>query len=129
MDLPTFGALAALASAATWAVTSLLVRTLSPPFTSVGINAFRSSIAGVLLLDTGVVILEGLDLAAVAPGPYELVCLPLRLAGLDGAPCRALLGRRGRGGATPQRWHALQPAAASRSFGSVGFGESARPPR
>jgi len=38
-----------------------------------------------------VFILEGLDLRGVAPGRYELLCLPLRLAGLDGAPARAAL--------------------------------------
>jgi arylformamidase len=38
-----------------------------------------------------VVILEGLDLSAVAPGGYELICLPLKIAAGDGAPCRALL--------------------------------------
>lgn len=45
-----------------------------------------------VLLGAGVVILEGLDLSAVAPGRYELLCLPLKLAGADGAPCRVLLG-------------------------------------
>jgi arylformamidase len=55
-----------------------------------------------VLLEAGVVILEGLDLRAVAEGPHELVCLPLRLRGGDGAPARALLrplagaGARGR---------------------------------
>jgi arylformamidase len=43
------------------------------------------------LLEAGVVIVEGLDLASVAPGGYELVCLPLRIAGGDGAPARAVL--------------------------------------
>lgn len=43
------------------------------------------------LLQAGVVILEGLDLRAVTPGPYQLICLPLRLRGLDGAPARAVL--------------------------------------
>jgi arylformamidase len=43
------------------------------------------------LLERGVVIVEGLDLSAPAAGPYELHCLPLRLAGLDGAPARAVL--------------------------------------
>jgi arylformamidase len=43
------------------------------------------------LLGAGVVIVEGLDLSAVAPGGYELVCLPLRVAGGDGAPARAIL--------------------------------------
>lgn len=48
------------------------------------------------LLRQGVVILEGIDLSAVAPGEYELLCLPLRLAGLDGAPARAVLRERPR---------------------------------
>jgi len=39
----------------------------------------------------GAVILEGLDLEAVPDGRYELIALPLRLAGMDGAPVRALL--------------------------------------
>ena len=43
------------------------------------------------LLEAGILIVEGLDLAAVAAGDYELICLPLRLAGSDGAPARALL--------------------------------------
>jgi len=46
------------------------------------------------LLAAGVWILEGLDLRGVDPGPYDLVCLPLRLAVADGAPARALLRRR-----------------------------------
>jgi arylformamidase len=35
--------------------------------------------------------LENLDLRGVPPGRYELVAPPLRVAGLDGAPVRALL--------------------------------------
>jgi arylformamidase len=42
-------------------------------------------------LDHGVILLEGIDLAQIAPGRYELICLPLRLRGSDGAPCRAVL--------------------------------------
>jgi arylformamidase len=45
------------------------------------------------LLGAGVVALEGLDLREVEPGSYELVCLPLRLDGSDGAPARAILLR------------------------------------
>ena len=41
-------------------------------------------------------ILENLVLADVAPGDYELIALPLKLAGLDAAPVRAVL-RMGRG--------------------------------
>ncbi len=43
------------------------------------------------LLDAGVIILEGLDLSAVPPGAYELLCLPLKLLGGDGAPARVVL--------------------------------------
>lgn len=43
------------------------------------------------LLGAGVVILEGLNLSAVEPGSYTLVCFPLRIANGDGAPCRAVL--------------------------------------
>jgi arylformamidase len=44
-----------------------------------------------ILLGAGVVIVEGLDLAGVAPASYQLVCLPLRIVGGDGAPARAVL--------------------------------------
>jgi arylformamidase len=44
-----------------------------------------------ILLEAGVVILEGLNLSAVSPGRYSLYCLPLKLAGSDGAPARAIL--------------------------------------
>jgi arylformamidase len=43
------------------------------------------------LLRAGVVAVEGLDLRGIEPGPYTLVCLPLRLEGSDGAPARAIL--------------------------------------
>ncbi len=48
-----------------------------------------------VLLRAGVWLLEGLDLSAVEPGEYELICLPLRIAGADGAPARAFLRRSG----------------------------------
>jgi arylformamidase len=43
------------------------------------------------LLGAGIWILEGLNLAAVEPGHYELVCLPIRILHADGAPARAAL--------------------------------------
>ncbi len=43
------------------------------------------------LLGRGVVIVEGLALAAPPPGAYDFICLPLLLEGLDGAPARAIL--------------------------------------
>ncbi len=43
------------------------------------------------LLEAEVWILEGLDLTGVAPGNYELCCVPLRISGCDASPIRALL--------------------------------------
>ena len=43
------------------------------------------------ILDHGGCVLENLDLRDVAPGSYILKALPLRIAGLDAAPVRALL--------------------------------------
>lgn len=39
----------------------------------------------------GVAILENLDLSRVPAGDYELIALPLRIAGGDGSPVRAIL--------------------------------------
>ena len=44
-----------------------------------------------ILLERGIIIVEGLDLSGPPLGPYELRVLPLRLVGLDGAPARAVL--------------------------------------
>jgi arylformamidase len=44
-----------------------------------------------ILLDAGVVVIEGLDLSRVSQGRYTLHCLPLKLGGADGAPTRAIL--------------------------------------
>lgn len=43
------------------------------------------------LLEDGMVVLEGVDLRAVSPGEYLLVCAPLKLEGAEGAPTRAFL--------------------------------------
>lgn len=44
-----------------------------------------------ILLKSGVVIVEGLDLSEISQGRYTLYCLPLKLSGSDGAPARAIL--------------------------------------
>jgi arylformamidase len=46
------------------------------------------------LLGAGVVVLEGVDLRRIEPGPYELLAAPVRWEGADGAPARALLRPR-----------------------------------
>jgi arylformamidase len=43
------------------------------------------------LLEAGICVIEGLDLSAVQPGDYEMLCLPIRLKGADGAPARVVL--------------------------------------
>lgn len=43
------------------------------------------------LLGAGVVIIEALNLSEVAAGDYELIALPLKLKGADGAPARVVL--------------------------------------
>src|SRR5215813_1007646 len=50
LSLPALGALCALGSGLTWAVTSLLVRTVSPPLSSVTASAIRALLGGGVLL-------------------------------------------------------------------------------
>jgi arylformamidase len=66
----------------------LLVGTDAP-----SIDAFESKDlrAHKILLAHDAAILEGVRLAHVTPGDYELICLPLKFAGLDGSPVRAIL--------------------------------------
>lgn len=47
-----------------------------------------------LLLQSNVVLLEGLNLSEVNPGIYELVALPILIQGSDGAPARVILIER-----------------------------------
>jgi arylformamidase len=46
-----------------------------------------------VLLGAGTIVIEGLNLADVDPGVYEMICLPLRIVGADGAPARVVLRR------------------------------------
>jgi len=72
----------------------LLVGTDAP-----SVDAFNSKTLTVhkILLRHGIAILEGIRLAHVPAGDYELIALPLRLAGLDGSPVRAVLRDRNQG--------------------------------
>lgn len=45
----------------------------------------------VALLERDILIIEGLYLADVQQGDYDLICLPLPLEGSDGAPARVIL--------------------------------------
>ncbi len=44
-----------------------------------------------IFLEAGVIILEGINLSHVPEGIYELLCLPIKIKGADGAPARAVL--------------------------------------
>ena len=44
-----------------------------------------------ILLEAGVVVLEGLNLSDIRQGRYTIYCLPLKLVGSEGAPARAIL--------------------------------------
>jgi arylformamidase len=55
------------------------------PFDSKTLDAHHTLFRG------GIAILEGLVLDGVPEGVYELIALPLRLAGLDASPVRAVL--------------------------------------
>lgn len=44
-----------------------------------------------ILLHAGVIILEGLNLIDVTEGNYELICLPIKIMEVEGAPARAIL--------------------------------------
>jgi arylformamidase len=52
---------------------------------------FDSAATHQILLQNRVVILEGIYLGQVEPGAYQLVCLPLKIQGVEGVPCRAVL--------------------------------------
>ena len=58
---------------------------------SVDPHAAEAGPAHWTLLSADIVIVEGLNLSGVPVGDYEFVCLPLPIAGGDGAPARAVL--------------------------------------
>ena len=77
---PLLGALCALGSALTWAVISLLVRTVSPPLSSVAVSVLRSLTGGALLL-AWVLAAGGLGaLAAVPAGTLALLAVSVVIA-------------------------------------------------
>lgn len=47
-----------------------------------------------VMLGAGIWVIEGLWLKDIEPGDYDLICLPMKIKGADGAPCRALLRKR-----------------------------------
>ena len=44
-----------------------------------------------ILLSKGIVLLEGIILTEVDEGDYQIVCFPIKIKGVEAAPCRAVL--------------------------------------
>lgn len=44
-----------------------------------------------LFLEAGCIIIEGLSLTGIDPGPHQLIALPLRMEGAEASPARVLL--------------------------------------
>ncbi len=60
-------------------------------YLSIGAYTGDGALVHRILLDAGIWIIEGLDLSEAPPGNYELVCLPLKIEGIEAAPARAFL--------------------------------------
>jgi arylformamidase len=67
------------------------VRTVGIDYLSVGGYHVDGAKVHRTLLDAGIWIIEGLDLSSAPAGNYEMICLPVKLHGSDGAPARAIL--------------------------------------
>jgi arylformamidase len=67
------------------------VQTVGVDYLSVGDPGASGDETHRILLAAGIWIIEGLNLERVEPGDYELLCLPLKISGGDGAPARAVL--------------------------------------
>jgi len=72
------------------------VRTVGVDYLSVGGYKRDGVETHHALLGAGIWVIEGLNLATVKPGEYELICLPLKLQGAEGAPARALVRKKAR---------------------------------
>jgi len=66
------------------------VRLVGVDYLSVGGFHVDGAVTHRIMLEAGIWLLEGLDLSGLSPGPVELVCLPLKLIGTEGAPARAV---------------------------------------
>jgi arylformamidase len=69
----------------------LQVQTVGVDYLSVGGYRSDGPETHHALLGAGIWIIEGLNLAQISPGLYDLICLPLKLLGAEGAPARAIL--------------------------------------
>jgi arylformamidase len=71
------------------------VRLVAIDYLSVEAFAADEPRAHQTLLAKEIIVVEGVDLREVPPGRYELICLPLKVSDIDGAPLRAVLRETG----------------------------------
>ena len=67
------------------------IKTVGIDYLSVEQYGLENSPTHHILLGSCIGVIEGLDLREVDGGEYELICLPLKLAGADGSPARVIL--------------------------------------
>ncbi|MDY7018062.1 MAG: cyclase family protein [Nitrospirota bacterium] len=67
------------------------VQTVGVDYLSVGGYYSDGTATHRALLEAGIWIIEGLNLRQAGAGNYEIICLPLKIMGADGAPARAVL--------------------------------------
>lgn len=64
---------------------------------SIGCFKEIETVHRIFLSQPGSIALEAVDLRNVTQGWYRLLCLPLRIGGSDGAPCRCILEKKDEG--------------------------------
>ncbi len=67
------------------------VQTIGIDFLSIGAFEGDGAETHRIILGAGIWVIEGLELSKVEPGLYDLICLPLKILGGDGAPARAVV--------------------------------------
>jgi arylformamidase len=67
------------------------VKTLGIDYLSIGGISRNEIEAHRVLLEASIVVIEGLDLSAADAGVYDFACLPLRIAGCEASPARAII--------------------------------------
>lgn len=71
------------------------IRLIGIDYLSIGPHGPANVATHRTLLGNDVLVMETIDLSEVEPGPYDLVCLPLKVAIGDGAPARVYLVHHG----------------------------------
>ena len=70
------------------------IRVLGVDYLSVGGYQKNGADVHRVLLEAGVAVIEGLDLAEVSAARYDMICLPMKILESDGAPARVVLRKQ-----------------------------------